>query len=469
MTETSFESIDRQRMMEEMLKDHYDEVSEKDRKRKREKAKKYLDSLENPPEADEFHFPSMQGSACSLQGSYYQQEPYYVTEVFHPRKPPKGIPKSTCHFFMPETLVQQYPQMKSWEDRRFAFQNPSENLFHVDFPNPDQSATGPRSVEVKWAIDYYSARDCVDRKEVFILAKSRFKLIQNMQGGPRRVDSKFCLFLGESKMSKIYNDNKPEPIDDYFIPKIELKVFNCPFDGCKFVSDRKFTGIRSHLLHHFSDQIKKGARPRAQLSDREKIACMSKTGCSMENLEARGELVHHYGIFHCLVDDYFQEHVMDWFSRNYKHFFDRNLCPYDDTQCENEEGLIDHLVLNHYYNLILAEVENMVMFKLTYSEKHDKQFNVYKCPFCKLRFSNDESDKDLKDLVIHCGSQHGFAVFYLMADKHIADTRTMVLQGNVVKEDPDEKRLKLEPEVVLSVKEENDRWGVKEEVDCDSE
>ena len=261
MTETSFESIDRQRMMEEMLKDHYDEVSEKDRKRKREKAKKYLDSLENPPEADEFHFPSMQGSACSLQGSYYQQEPYYVTEVFHPRKPPKGIPKSTCHFFMPETLVQQYPQMKSWEDRRFAFQNPSENLFHVDFPNPDQSATGPRSVEVKWAIDYYSARDCVDRKEVFILAKSRFKLIQNMQGGPRRVDSKFCLFLGESKMSKIYNDNKPEPIDDYFIPKIELKVFNCPFDGCKFVSDRKFTGIRivpylgkilhfRHLLHH---------------------------------------------------------------------------------------------------------------------------------------------------------------------------------------------------------------------------
>ena len=43
------------------------------------------------------------------------------------------------------------------------------------------------------------------------------------------------------------------------------------------------------------------------------------------------------------------------------------------------------------------------------------------------------------------------------------------MQENVVKEDPDEKRLKLEPEVVLSVKEENDRWGVKEEVDCDSE
>ena len=285
--------------------------------------------------------------------------------------------------------------------------------------------------------------------------------------------TKFCLFPGESKLSKIYNDNKPEPIDDYFIPKIELKVFECPFEECKFVSDRKFTGIRSHLLVHFSEQIKKGAKPRAQLSDREKIACMSKTGCSMENLEARGELVHHYGIFHCLVDDYFQEHAMEWFKINYRHFFDRNLCPYDDLQCENEEGLLDHLVLNHYYNLILAEVENMVMFKLTYSEKQDKQFNVYKCPFCKLRFSNEESNKDLKELVIHCGSQHGFASFYLLADKHIEDTRRMVIMGMMeqqVKEEPGEKKAKLEPDVVVKVKQEKEeeevvqKWGIKEEV-----
>ena len=251
-------------------------------------------------------------------------------------------------------------------------------------------------------------------------------------------------------------------------------MFECPFEECKFVSDRKFTGIRSHLLVHFSEQIKKGAKPRAQLSDREKIACMSKTGCSMENLEARGELVHHYGIFHCLVDDYFQEHAMEWFKINYRHFFDRNLCPYDDLQCENEEGLLDHLVLNHYYNLILAEVENMVMFKLTYSEKQDKQFNVYKCPFCKLRFSNEESNKDLKELVIHCGSQHGFASFYLLADKHIEDTRRMVIMGMMeqqVKEEPGEKKAKLEPDVVVKVKQEKEeeeevvqKWGIKEEV-----
>ena len=462
---------ERQQMMEEMLKEHYTEFQEKEKKRKRDNAKKYLDSLENPPDPDEFHFPSMQGSKCSLQGSYYQQEPYYVTEVFHPKKPPKGVPKSTCHFFMPDHFVKQYPKMLEWIDMRVPFRNTTENIFYCDFPNQkteSQEVEPNKDVMVKWAIDYYTARECVDKKEFFILAKSRFKLIQNMQGGPRRVDSKFCLFLGESKLSKIYNDNKPEPIDDYFIPKIELKVFECPFDGCKFVSDRKFTGIRSHLLHHFSDQIKKGAKPRAMLSDREKIACMSKTGCSMENLEARGELVHHYGIFHCLVDDYFQEHVMEWFGRKYKHFFERNLCPYDDFQCDNEEGLLDHLVLNHYYNLILAEVENMVMFKLTYSEKHDKQFNHYKCPFCKLRFSNDESDKDLKDLVTHCGTQHGFAVFYLRADKHIEDTRRMVIQGmSGVKEEPEEKRIKMEPEVILNVKEENEKWGVKEEVDSD--
>jgi hypothetical protein len=472
MTEANEEQLDRQKMMEEMLKDHYDEKSEKDRKRKRENAKKYMDSLENPPEKDEFHFPNMQGSHCSLQGSYYQQEPYYVAEVFHPKKPPKGVPKSTCHFFMPESFVKQFPRMQAWKDMRVPFKNPAENVFDCDFPSTDGVAGD--KVQVKWAIDYYTARECVDKKEIFILAKSRFKLIQNMQGGPRRVDSKFCLFHGETKLSKIYNDNKPEPIDDYFIPKIELKVFECPFDECKFVSDRKFTGIRSHLLHHFSDQIKKGAKPRAQLSDREKIACMSKTSCSIDNLEERGELVHHYGIFHCLVDDYFQEHVMEWFGKKYKHFFERNLCPYDDIQCENEDGLLDHLVLNHFYNLILAEVENMVMFKLTYAEKHDKQFNVYKCPFCKLRFSNDETDKDLKDLVIHCGTQHGFGVFYLMADKHIEDTRRMVIQGMMVKAEAgeevgEEKRAKLEPEVVLNVKEENEMWGIKEEVDFESD
>jgi len=469
--EPSDDRTDKQKMMEEMLKDHYDKVSDKERKRKRDNAKKYLDSLENPPEKDEFHFPTMQGSACSLQGSYFQQEPYYLTEVNHPKKPPKGIPKSTCHFFMPEAFLKQYPLIKAWKDKRVPFNNPSENVFDCDFPNTttDSMLEEPNRVQVAWAIDCYAARECVDKKEIFILAKSRFKLIQNMQG--RRVDAKFCLFLGESKLSKIYNDNKPEPIDDFFIPKIELKTFECPFDGCKFISDRKFTGIRSHLLQHFGEQIRRGAQPRAMLSEREKIACMSKTGCSMENLEARGELVHHYGIFHCLVDDYFQEHAMEWFAKKYKHFFERNLCPYDDFRCENEEGLLDHLVMNHYFNLILAEVENMIMFKLTYSEKQDKQFNVYKCPFCKLRFSNEESNKDLKDLVIHCGSQHGFAAFYLLADKHIEDTRRMVIQGMIKPEpgEPDEKRLKLEPEVVMDVKEERDKWGIKEEVKYDSD
>jgi len=356
-------TVDRQKMMEEMLKDHYEEVSEKARRKKKNGAKRYLESLENPPEKEEFHFPNMQGSKCSLQGSYFQQEPYFVTEVFHPKKPAKGFPKSTCHFFIPESFITKYPKMMTWTDMRISFKNPTENVFICAFPSPN-SANPEHHVKVKWAIDYHTARECVDRREIFILAKSRFKLIQNMQGGPRKVDSKFCLFLDECKMSKIYNDNKPEPIDDYFIPKIELEVFQCPFTDCKFISDRKFTGIRTHLLQHFSDQIRKGAKPRPLLSDREKVACMSKTGCSMESLESRGELVHHYGIFHCLVDDLFQEHVMEWFSNRYKHHFEHNLCPYDDLRCENEEGLIDHLVLNHYFNLILAEVENMIMFKL---------------------------------------------------------------------------------------------------------
>ena len=42
MGEGGDEKMDRQRMMEEMLKDHYDERAEKERKRKRENAKKYM-------------------------------------------------------------------------------------------------------------------------------------------------------------------------------------------------------------------------------------------------------------------------------------------------------------------------------------------------------------------------------------------------------------------------------------------
>jgi len=86
---------------------------------------------------------------------------------------------------------------------------------------------------------------------------------------------------------------------------------------------------------------------------------------------------------------------------------------------------------------------------------------VYKCPFCKLRFSNDECVKDLKDLVIHCGSQHGFAVFYLISDKHIEDTRNIVIQGMMnenIKEEPEVKKIKVEPEVVVNVKQENYKW-----------
>ena len=92
------ERMDRARMMEEMLRDHYEEKSEKERKRKRENAKKYMDSLENPPEKDEFHFPSLAGSVCSLQGSYYQQEPYYVTEVFHPKSHRKEFQRALVTF-----------------------------------------------------------------------------------------------------------------------------------------------------------------------------------------------------------------------------------------------------------------------------------------------------------------------------------------------------------------------------------
>merc|ERR1712059_72578 len=116
----------------------------------------------------------------------------------------------------------------------------------------------PSLFTVKWAINYLTARQCVDLRQMFILTKSRFKLVQNNVGPAvrgRNVTTMFCQFLGDEHLSKIYKEEKAQPVDVPTMQKFELAVFNCPFRNCSHVSEKKFTGIRTHLLHHFKDEI----------------------------------------------------------------------------------------------------------------------------------------------------------------------------------------------------------------------
>merc|ERR1719244_1838280 len=173
------------------------------------------------------------------------------------------------------------------------------------------------------------------------------------------------------------------------------------------------------------------------MSEVEKGHCMSKTNCSLPNLVRTGELIHHFGIFHGMVDRMFKEFALAWFLHAYPDYYTGKKCPYDDISCKDDQGLMNHLTVDHYYNLILAEVENMVLFKLTYVEEKRLQFNVFKCPYCTMRFSNSTEDPDPKDLrllINHCGASHGFALYYLVADKHIADYRRLLVKQEIKEE-----------------------------------
>ena len=130
----------------------------------------------------------------------------------------------------------------------------------------------------------------------------------------------------------------------------------------------------------------------------------------------RGELVHHYGIFHCLVDDLFQEYSRKWIKTKMSDYYLKKQCPYEDYFFTDETDFLTHLTTAHYFNAILSEVQDMVKFSLTYFEQYKCMANLYKCPFCKKKFKNLDNGsnvRDVKEMVIHCGVQHGFSYYYL--------------------------------------------------------
>ena len=402
------------------------------------------------PVTEFFHFPNFLGFNCSLRNSRFQLIPYYVTEVTQPQKNglfpmPENL-SQTCLFFIPQRTLGQFSELKNCTNIYIPYQSHSRG-FSAHFPNTP-------NLQVSWATNISSAELCVGQLEMFILTKSRFKLIQSVrsgrdkQGGPGTGGGYggFCQFTDQEKIqleSAIRMQTTPmlqsmAPTTQETSPQVVIDVYRCPFPGCDFVSDRKFSGIRNHFLKHFKEQIEREAKPRAFLTEREKSNCMSKTGCSVAVLTARGELVHHFGIFHCLVDDLFQEYAFRWFRDNHPDYYFKNRCPYCDYIYKDEKDFLEHLSSVHYFNAILSEVEDMVKFSLTYFEEYKCMANMYKCPFCKKKFKNlaDGSNvRDVKEMVLHCGVEHGFALYYLMSDKKIDEMRKLLRSINI-KEEP---------------------------------
>jgi len=472
---------DKKKMMEEILRSHYEEQAtietasdptQKDPENNFEcdqcdfssgtstGLKRHIIKLHQTKSdlKDFFHFPNFLGFSCSLLGSHFIREIYYVTEVSQPKKSeyislPDNL-SETCYFFIPESIFLQYPDIKTWVNVKIPYYHSKRNGFGAHFPKSIHPVT--------WAVNLAEGQKCVEKKEMFIFSKSRFKLIQSTRSAQDQKNQSqysaykraygsygsFCQFLDEDqaqienliriKTEAMMEDTVAEESNHI---QIELGFFTCPFETCNFISDKKFSGIRNHLLKHFKEKIEEGAKPRAMLSEREKSNCMSKTGCSVPTLLARGELVHHFGIFHCLVDDYFQDFAFSWLHKTYNSHFTSCLCPYEDHTYKDDPSFLEHLTVSHYFNSILAEIEDMVRFTPFYSEEKKSLTNVYKCPFCKLKFSNladGSKARDVKEMVIHCGMEHGFALYYLMSDKNIEDMRELLVKQNIKTEPMDE-------------------------------
>ena len=89
--------------------------------------------------------------------------------------------------------------------------------------------------------------------------------------------------------------------------------------------------------------------------------------------------MHHYGIYHGLVDKYFQEFGHLWILRNGgSEYLVENKCPYDVLKFEENSELVDHLTFQHFLHLIMPELENRLTFKKV--KQAGKRKMEMKCP-----------------------------------------------------------------------------------------
>ena len=123
----------------------------------------------------------------------------------------------------------------------------------------------------------------------------------------------------------------------------------------------------------------------------------------------------------------------------HKEDIQNNLCPYGDYTFTSYRDLLTHLINSHYFNIILEEVKVMLDFTSLYGKHRYTQKRI-KCPYCKKRFNNLLSTgkaKDVTEIVLHCGLEHGYAAYYLLADNNIDQMKELLTQFHV-KQEPEE-------------------------------
>jgi len=475
------EALKRKRIMDEILNDHYKsgppENDEPVKKKSRGVLKKFKckkcdffsyvlkefrDHEQNHHQNNQpaiieqeeyFEFPKFVGFNCVLRENFNTTHNYFVTEVCQIRQSNHDNLSETCYFFIPAEIIKLHLGLIN-KSVKIPFTRSTKNLFLAKFPNCD------KTLEVCWASNISQAENCVCKKQILILTKSRFKIIQTtpfVKGkGPGALIESFCKFVDEDQVAlenliknqseSILNSCGPTKID--LQPQVDIDYYKCVWEKCNFNSDKKFSGIRNHLLKHFKEEIELEAKPRSMLTERQKSNCMSRTGCSVPVLSSRGELVHHFGIFHCLVDDLFHEYGMKRVEKIYPTHLRTSQCPYQDMEFTSVDQFIEHLSLGHFFNLILSEVETMVKFNLAFVEEKKCVANVFKCPFCKKKFSNlvdGGNVGDLRELVIHCGSEHGFSLYYLLLDENVESMRSVLAEFNIKKEQNHDEQLDMKP------------------------
>lgn len=250
------------------------------------------------------------------------------------------------------------------------------------------------------------------------------------------------------KIENIDEDVKPldyvEELESRLLEEQEPSVYSCPFQDCNFVSNKKFLGVRSHLVKHFKKQIRCAALPKSvmnpcarstshMMGGRDMFQCMVGWNCCIDNLEARGELESHYGLMHCLVDLCFRQHIQSWLSSL------SLFCPLHNQHFPDIFSFLEHLTFKHYYNLIFDDC--------LFSKKTMGRAEGYKCPHCVLRFTGKEDESYLTDLVRHCGIEHNFSMYYLYTamrheDRELTNVTARVKDEPVVNE---ELKIKEEP------------------------
>ena len=230
---------------------------------------------------------------------------YYQIEVVQtlapdilPSKHVDAIFSQAFYLFLPQTMLDAHPEILDWKDLQVQCQQREITSL------PFQSYFPTFDTLISWASTFADCTVYAKKDKMFVITEKCLEMVQKTLID----EEKFCLFETQPTILEYKN------VKDIKVENVEEKTFMCPMNDCNFISPRKFIGLRNHFVKkHFNERIEKEAQ--SKLSDPEYKAvreesesqCMSNWNCSLHTLRASGDLVHHYGIYHGMVDKFFNE------------------------------------------------------------------------------------------------------------------------------------------------------------------